>query len=289
MEKETERTELSDFSKTLIIINKIGLIALFIVVPGTFIISRIFRVKPPTGLIFSSVIFGLVISIYLYLMTRKVKSLAEFNKVCMLYFSVVIIFLTVLIHYLGGIEGGLGLILYSFVIIEISIILSPRQGMIITIIAVLSFSALALMEYYGIISHYGIIMATTSYNSAQFLIITLAGGGLLGLSFTSFIAGRFSHVYRRVGETLEKEREELIKTRSELEEAKNNLEVRVRARTEELEKLTQNLEYQVKQRTRELQGKLEELEKFQKFAVDREMKMVEIKRELEAVKKKIER
>ncbi len=289
MEKETERTELSDFSKTLGIINKTGLIALAMMIPGSFIVGSIFNTKPPTGLILFSFLFVVAISIYLYLMANKVKTLADFRRLCMFYFSAVVIFLTVLIHYLGGIEGGLGLLFYSFVIMEISIILSPRQGMIITALAVLSFSVLALMEYSGIVPHYTAIVGTTSYSSLKFLIITLAGGGLLGLSFTSFAAGRFSHVYRRVGETLEKEREELIKTRSELEEAKNNLEVRVRARTEELEKLTENLEGQVKQRTKELQGKLEELEKFQKFAVDREIKMVELKKELEENKKETEK
>jgi C4-dicarboxylate-specific signal transduction histidine kinase len=87
-------------------------------------------------------------------------------------------------------------------------------------------------------------------------------------------------------EKLEKEVKE--KTR-ELEEAKAVLEIKVRARTRELEELAQSLEEQVKARTKELQEKVQELEKFQKIAVGREVKMIELKEELERLKKELEK
>jgi len=90
-------------------------------------------------------------------------------------------------------------------------------------------------------------------------------------------------------EILEKKVEErtgeLRKLTKNLEEAKAILEIRVQARTQELEGLTENLEAQIKQRTRELREKIEEMEKFQKFAVGRETKMVELKERI----KKLER
>jgi ABC-type multidrug transport system fused ATPase/permease subunit len=54
----------------------------------------------------------------------------------------------------------------------------------------------------------------------------------------------------------------------------------------ELEKAKVNLEEQVRARTGELNSKLEELEKFNKMSVDRELKMVELKNRLKEMEKK---
>lgn len=55
----------------------------------------------------------------------------------------------------------------------------------------------------------------------------------------------------------------------------------------ELKKLQKELEEKVKERTEELQEKIEELEKFQKLAVGRELKMVELKEEIEMLKERL--
>lgn len=77
----------------------------------------------------------------------------------------------------------------------------------------------------------------------------------------------------------------LQKITEALEESKTILEIKVQARTQELEDLTKNLEGQVEERTKELQERLQELKNFQKFAVGRELKMMELKKELETLKK----
>ena len=75
----------------------------------------------------------------------------------------------------------------------------------------------------------------------------------------------------------------------ELEEAKSILEVKVKSRTKELEELTKSLEEKVKKRTGELQSRIEELEKFHKLTIGREVRMAELKEEIEEFKKEIER
>jgi methyl-accepting chemotaxis protein len=86
-----------------------------------------------------------------------------------------------------------------------------------------------------------------------------------------------------------------------LEESKKVLEIRVKARTKELEELNKALEEKVQERTKELQEKLEELEKmkkeleekiielekFREITVGRELKMIELKKEIEKLKKEI--
>jgi len=55
----------------------------------------------------------------------------------------------------------------------------------------------------------------------------------------------------------------------------------------ELKKLQEELEKKVEERTKELQKRIEELEKFRKAAVGRELKMIELKKEITRLKKSL--
>jgi len=70
-----------------------------------------------------------------------------------------------------------------------------------------------------------------------------------------------------------------------IKEATERLEKKI----EELEKAKAGLEERVKERTRKLQEKVEELERFHKLAVGRELKMIELKKEVKELKKKREK
>jgi len=80
--------------------------------------------------------------------------------------------------------------------------------------------------------------------------------------------------------------EQLRKSRKDLQETNDVLEIRVRARTEELEEFAKGLNEQVDERTKELRERLNELERFHKLIVDREMKMIAMKKELKQLKDK---
>ena len=83
-----------------------------------------------------------------------------------------------------------------------------------------------------------------------------------------------------VAKDLQKKYIDLLDVQDEIEMAKAALEIRVRARTIELKNLTENLEGQVKERTGELREKVKEMERFNMLATGRELKMVELKKEI---------
>ena len=84
-------------------------------------------------------------------------------------------------------------------------------------------------------------------------------------------------------------RHRIIENQSKkLEETKTSLEIRTQARTRELQELAQKLEEQIRERTKELQNKVGELEKFNRLAVGRELKMIELKEEITKLKEQLQ-
>jgi HAMP domain-containing protein len=75
-------------------------------------------------------------------------------------------------------------------------------------------------------------------------------------------------------------------TEQKLKSVNFDLEDKVKTRTAELEKLKSGLEETVVQRTADLNQKVTEVEKINKFMVDRELKMVELKRRISELEEK---
>ena len=93
---------------------------------------------------------------------------------------------------------------------------------------------------------------------------------------------------KEVSEELEKTKTGLEKKvaerTQELEKNKIELEIKVSERTKQLFDLNKNLEDEVQKRTTELKSKLLELKKFNKIAIGRELRMVELKEEIKRLK-----
>ncbi len=116
------------------------------------------------------------------------------------------------------------------------------------------------------------VLAKEARNFA--LVFLIAGLLIIGLLVLLVL------VMRRADRDLVWQRFDLKVKTEELEEAKSVLEIKVQARTKELEELAQDLEEKVKQRTKELQKRIDELERFHRLTVGRELKMLDLKKEI---------
>lgn len=89
-------------------------------------------------------------------------------------------------------------------------------------------------------------------------------------------------------ERVNKSLEEKVRQRTaDLEDLNSGLEDKIQKRTTELEDLKISLETQVEERTKQLQKNLEEMDKFKELTIDRELKMVELKKELEKMRAEV--
>ena len=80
--------------------------------------------------------------------------------------------------------------------------------------------------------------------------------------------------------------EKIKKSSQELEKLNLSLEGKIKERTKELEEIRATLELRVHEKTIELQERINELERFKKLTIGRELRMVELKEEMESLKRK---
>lgn len=274
--------------RSLVNINQKARLALWLSVVGTFLLKWVFKIYFPTGLFVTIFVFALTISGYYYVLSKRVNKLKDLENAVTIYTLLNLILYTSIIHYFGGIEG-IGILIYLFIIVEANIVLSGKKSILVTLFAVICYGILGTLEYFGIIPHNEAFMiGRILYNNPLHLLFSVVVGGLLGFFYTGHIASNFSMVYRKMGAVLKGEREILMKTQEQLEEAKAGLEIKVGARTRELQNLTEHLEEEVKVRTEEASEKVKELEKFQKFSIGRELKMVELKQKIKKLEKELE-
>jgi hypothetical protein len=287
------KTEMADLLKAVIYVDKRALLFLFVAVFLMLVVTLGFKIAVPSGIIFAFLTLVLTIffaNLFLYgHLPVKPRTFDEFENSLVGFYFVHLLVYTIIVHYLGGVEW-IGVIIYFFLIVEASIILSRKKALIVTLGATIFYTSLLFLEYFGILPHHRFfVFAPNPHQNLLYLFLTILTAALIGFHYCSYLIGTFSGMFRRISDDLRKERKELIKAKKELEESKAILEIKVRARTKELEELTQSLEEQVRERTKELQEKLEELERFQRLAVGRELKMIELKKEIKRLKEELQK
>lgn len=106
------------------------------------------------------------------------------------------------------------------------------------------------------------------------------------------LANTFNHMLDNI-ERSKIESEDLNKklhdSYSKIRESEVSLELKIRERTKELEDIKATLEIRVHEKTAELQNRLDDLEKFRKLTTGRELRMIELKEEINILKNKLGR
>ena len=232
---------------------------------------------------FSFVIPIVLITWYVvYFFNEKILAKAEtVDQVQKLYLRLLLIeifLLTIIIHYLGGIEW-VGPIFY-ILIISLGMVILPRKKSRNLFFIVLGFFGLLVsLEFFEIIPHHHLFQEYVGLNlhlSLSYTVTTF----IVIMAFVFFSSDMINSFL----ENLRVKRKELAVAQEEAEKAKFVLEEKVKERTNELEVMTKNLEDQVKGRTKELEKKLKDFEKMNRVMINREIKMVELKKEIENLK-----
>lgn len=218
---------------------------------------------------------------------KKAKNTQELHNRFFRYIFFETFLLTLIVHLLGGIEW-IGGFFYTLNFALPFVILPEKRKNILFFTVTGFYLSLVLLEYFQIIPHHNIFAETGFYRRPTYVLPTFLATIGFFFSFKSLTSSAPEFLKKEIDEALEAKQEALQAYREE-EEAKNILEVKVKARTKELEDLAANLEEQIKERTKELQAKMEELEKFNRLAVGREIKMMELKEEIKKLERKKEK
>ncbi|MGI5836898.1 MAG: sensor histidine kinase [Chloroflexota bacterium] len=219
-------------------------LAAFTVIVGSFVATNFLGIKiDPLPLY----LIGAAIALYNFQFLAGIKRaevgpkesrLTSARSIANTQIVVDLFFLTLLIHFTGGVENPLSFFFIFHVIIA-SILLSPRETFLQATVAILLFGGLALGEYAGIIPHVHLFGPTWPDMSSHGLYVAIV---LLVFSSTLYLAAYMAtsitgRLREREKETIELTEKLGLKAK-ELEEAYNHLAELERIKSEHLGKVS---------------------------------------------------
>lgn len=155
------------------------------------------------------VLLILIIINSLYLLISKIfKELSFRADIIFLQFHIIIdlIFLTIILHFSGGIENPVYLF-YAFHVVISSIIFPGTRPIYITTLVVFLFSSLVYLEYSGILTHYCFLDSDLHAN--EFLIYVVLTVFTITVYVTMYICMTFMFIYRNIKRQIDQQNQQL--------------------------------------------------------------------------------
>jgi len=182
--------------------------------------------------------------------------------------------------------GGIGIIMV-YIIFSYFVFTQGIYPQIIVFLCITGYIILGLLTHFKILNYYSLsqdpLLFITNISLTIGLLICLA---FYGDVFSKRLRDTIGTLKTRTNKLSLKENQ-LFKKEEELKASKAVFENEIEKKTKETKDLVENLS-QAKQKEKELREKIGELERFYKLAVDRELKMAELKKEVQKLKEKLE-
>lgn len=145
-----------------------------------------------------------------FLMTFPFKFLVEeqqeqtaLHHVHLGFFLFELILITYLIHLMEGIEW-IGVVFYLFTVIYANFFLPRPQGYFVTGFAVLLYSGLVVLEYFGVVGHRTLFNhRVPDYQALTYIIPTVLAGAVGIYAAVSYTIQIFSEIYRKKNRSLQ--------------------------------------------------------------------------------------
>lgn len=264
---------------------KIRIFALVAFLAAALFLKEFFQIPFP-NLLFSLVSFMAISTVIYDFLFRQIRN-PKPSLIINCYFAYMLfdlIILTIIIYVIGGVTW-IGFIFYGLYI-YIGFLLFPRAYSIFYIFyCSFLYTALVIMQYFGVLPLRTIFSLEERVPQNTYYVLSTWMASVIFL----WVLGVYGNTFYQM---LQGKIEELQKTKQLLEEEKASLGIKVRARVNELWEERKGLEKKVKERTKELEKerqklaeRISELEKFYKVAVGRELKIRELKEEIEKLQK----
>ena len=205
------------------------------------------------------IIFG-VINLILYFAIKKVEKNFSKGLLTLISYTQIIlelVFFVIIMHSAGGVES-ISTVFFFMPVVSASLIFGYRGSIITALIAGALINLLVVAEYYGIITH----IPRYDISTIEFQNLSIALTKTITTSIFYVIVGSFSGYGAKL-----------------LFERERSLEEKALQLNEQTQKLSKHSE-ELTAANQELDNKVAELERFQKQVVGRELKMIELKEEI---------